>query len=195
MSQASPKKRPAKKTSSRLQSDRLAVIELWLLEGATAAQIERHSRQLWRMPAPRTRRYVRCIRRRWLRAARRTDYLCHLWKACRQREHFLDQLLRDLRRTEQPPAILLRAFALVHQLLRERDQIMHRLVAYRRQSGRDASPDATERRGDVIVWPAAEWQQRLEHLRQILRLETTGPAAVQTLATSDQSPPSGGVAE
>lgn len=184
--------RPAQKRSRpNLKPDRLAVIELWLLEGATTAQIERHSRQLWRMPAPRTRSYLRCIRRRWLAAARRADYLGHLWKACRQREHFLEQLLRDIRRTEQPPAVLLRAYALAHQLLRERDHLMHRLVAYRRQCGRDASPDASDRRGDVIVWPAAEWQQRLAHLRQVLRQDTTGPATSLAPNAPDLCQPSG----
>jgi hypothetical protein len=144
------------------------------------------------MPASLTHCYLRSIRRRWLRAARRADYLCHLWKACRQREHFLDQLLRELRRTEQPPATLLRAYALAHQLLRERDNLMHRLVAYRRQCGRDASPDATDHQRDVIVWPAAEWQQRLNHLRQILRQETTGPDTISALEALDLRQPSGG---
>ena len=157
----------------RLRPDQLAVMEAWLLEGATPRQIERHAAQLWQMSAKRVGLHLAEIRRHWTRQARRTDYLCHLWKAARQREHFIEQVLRDTRQAEQP-AVLLRAYTLVHQMLRERDALMQRLVQHRTRSRRDASPDgrsASQRRRGDVVWSAAEWQQRLANLRYVVALE------------------------
>lgn len=162
--------RPAR---PRFRPEQLATIEAWLLEGATPRQIERHAAQLWHMSAARVRLHLAEIRRLWTRGARQNDYLCHLWKAARQREHFIEQVLRDVRKAPQP-AVLLRAYTLVHQLLRERDALMHRLVHHRTRTRRDASPDAraaSQRRRGEVVWPAAEWQQRLANLRHALALE------------------------
>jgi hypothetical protein len=185
---------PARDAAER--RERLRHMRYWLLDGIAPAHALRLAKSTWAADAATARAYLRHVRRRWASAAGGADHLAALWAAKLQREHLIQALAAKLAEKwadkEAAPRDQLALLTPYRQLLRERDQLLDRIHRHRIRCRRDTSPDRRARAGPgALLLPAAELRTRLEHLRNVLRLEWERGEGREAVASGEHRAPDG----